>query len=161
MWVWVSVVAFLTNAFNKFRSCSEYSCLNECKLIALVNGNYLSPLQTNQTACNDGLLEPACRLAYNGINSYTCTGTTIVNNMTVAILNSNAHSHVHKEGNYEDYSPCQTYFDHRAAVGVHNADNDDLKRFQSRKGFHVYVRFFILASASFRLTATYLERGSN
>jgi hypothetical protein len=53
-----------------------------------VKGNYLSPVQTNQTACKDGLLEPACRLAYKGLNSYACT-TTLVNNITVAILNRN------------------------------------------------------------------------
>jgi hypothetical protein len=131
---------FLNIYISIYRSCQEYSCLSSCKLIALVKGNYLSPLETNQTACNDGLLEPACRLAFNGISSYTCTGTTIINNMTVAILNSNAHAHVSKEGNYGDYSPCRYFFDDRFAVGVHNANRDDLKRFQSRKGYHVYVR---------------------
>ena len=64
--------------------------------------------------------------------------------MTIAILNSNAHSHVRKRGNYGDYSPCHTFFDYRYAVGVHNAQKDDLERFQSREGFHSYVRFPIL-----------------
>jgi hypothetical protein len=49
----------------------------------------------------------------HGLFTYTCAGAahTFVNNLTVAILNSNAHSHVHKRGNYEDYSPCKTFFD--------------------------------------------------
>jgi hypothetical protein len=114
--------------------------LDCCKVNALVKGNFLSPVQTNVTACNDGLLEPACRLAYHGLNAYTtnaCTGVT--NNMTVAILNSNAHSHVHKRGNYADYSPCQTFFDFRYALGIHNAEMDDLKRFESRDDYHNYV----------------------
>jgi hypothetical protein len=59
--------------------------------------------------------------------------------MTVAILNSNAHSHVHKRGNYADYSPCQTFFDFRYALGIHNAEMDDLKRFESRDDYHNYV----------------------
>jgi hypothetical protein len=76
----------------------------------------------------------------NGIKSYTCTRTTIVNKIVVAILNSNAHTHVGKEGHYGDYSPCKTFFDHRVAIGLQNAKRCDLKRFQSEKGFHAYVR---------------------
>ena len=68
-----------------------------------------------------------------------CGLGTVTNNMTLAILNSNAHSHVNKEGNYADYSPCKTFFDYRLGVGLHNANRDDLKRFQSDRGFHVYV----------------------
>lgn len=59
--------------------------------------------------------------------------------MTVAILNSNAHSHVHKRGEYADYSPCHTFFRLRYALGIHNAKNDDLKRFETRDDYHNYV----------------------
>ena len=63
--------------------------------------------------------------------------------MSVAILNSNAHSHVHKRGEYADYSPCKTFYDQRYALGLHNAENDDLKRFQSDSDNHNYVSFSI------------------
>jgi len=59
--------------------------------------------------------------------------------MAVAILHNNVHSHVNKRGEYADYSPCQTYFNHRYALGLHNADLNDMKRFQSRKDYHNYV----------------------
>jgi len=126
---------------NAAWSCDEYSCLDCCQTIALVQGAYLSPLQTNATSCKDGLLEPACRLGFHGLLNYTCAGAahTFVNNMTVAILNSNAHSHVHKRGEYADYSPCKTFFDLRYALGIHNAQNDDLKRFESRDDYHNYM----------------------
>jgi len=83
----------------------------------------------------------------NGIKSYSCT--TIVNKIVVAILNSNAHTHVGKEGHYGDYSPCKTFFDHRVAIGLQNAKRDDLKQFQSEKGFHAYVRNLKYSLASF------------
>ena len=125
-----------------FRSCKEYSCLDCCSTFALAKGQYLSPVQTNATSCNDGLLEPACRLAYHGELAYACTDATTVltNNLTVAIVNSNSHSHVHKRGNYADYSPCHTFFYLRYALGLHNANMDDLKRFQSDDDYHNYVR---------------------
>ena len=67
--------------------------------------------------------------------------------MTVAILNSNAHSHVHKEGHYADYSPCHTFFDYRLAIGVSNANREDMKRFQSERGYHTYVSFVLAGFA--------------
>jgi hypothetical protein len=106
----------------------------------IVLEDFLSPVQVNATSCKDGLLEPACRLGYHGLLTYdACEGAPLINNMTVAILNSNAHSHVHKHGEYGDYSPCKTFFDLRYAVGIHNAEQDDLKRFASRDDYHNYV----------------------
>ena len=74
------------------------------------------------------------------------SGTTaLVNNMTIAILNSNAHAHVNKHGHYSNYSPCQTFFDLRYALGIHNAQHDDLERFQSRDGLHHYVSISMMS----------------
>ena len=88
------------------------------------------------------------RVGYHGVLNFTCTaGPT--NNMTVAILNSNAHSHVHKHGMYEEYSPCKNFFVHRYALGIHNAQEDDLKRFESNRGYHNYVSFDTILNLSF------------
>jgi hypothetical protein len=46
--------------------------------------------------------------------------------MTVAIINSNAHSHIRKHGIYGEYSPCENLFSNRYALGIHNAEKDDL-----------------------------------
>ena len=128
---------------NLFRSCNEFSCLDCCQTIELVKGTYLTPVQTNATSCQDGLLEPACRLGFHGLLNYTCASQTpYINNMTVAILNSNAHSHVHKRGEYADYSPCHTFFNLRYALGIHNAQNDDLKRFETKDDYHNYVSIY-------------------
>jgi hypothetical protein len=62
--------------------------------------------------------------------------------MAVAIINSNAHGHVHKKGNFGDYSPCHTHYKNRYAIGIHKANKDDLERFQSREGNHYYVSQF-------------------
>jgi hypothetical protein len=44
--------------------------------------------------------------------TFTCTpGPT--NNMTVAIINSNAHSHLQKNSKYAEYSPCKNFFNNR------------------------------------------------
>jgi hypothetical protein len=105
----------------------------------------MTPVQTNATACNDGLLEPACRLGYHGLLTYACADSTVLtNNLTVAILNSDAHSHVHKRGNYADYSPCHTFFDLRYALGIHHAKKDDLKRFASRDDYHNLVSLLLI-----------------
>ena len=119
-----------------FRSCDHYTCLACCGAFKLANGGFLLSLQTNQSACNAGLLEPACRLAYK---DQSACSTPLNNTMAVAILNSNAHAHVHKKGNFGDYSPCHTFFNTRYAIGLHNANQDDLERFQSRDGNHYYV----------------------
>ncbi len=94
------------------------------------------------TACVEGLLEPGCRLGYHGVKTYTCAAT-LNNTLAVAIINSNAHSHVHKRGEYADYSPCHTFFHHRYAVGIHNANLDDMVRFQSKEDYHNYVSIHI------------------
>jgi len=118
----------------------DYSCLDCCETIALVEGDFLTPVKVDANSCKDGLLEPACRLGYHGLLTYeACDGDALINNMTVAILNSNAHSHIHKRGEYGDYSPCRTFFDLRYAIGIHNAEQDDLKRFGSREDYHNYV----------------------
>ena len=61
--------------------------------------------------------------------------------MTVAMINSNAHSHLKKRGFYSEYSPCKNLFLNRFAVGIHHAEKEDLLRFQSNDGYHKYVRF--------------------
>jgi len=49
------------NEFFIWRGCQEYTCIDTCTTFALVNGNYLTPVQVNTTSCKDGLLEPSCR----------------------------------------------------------------------------------------------------
>ncbi len=80
-------------------------------------------------------------MGYYGLRNYACANPNVVlvNNLTVAIINSDAHSHVHKRGSYADYSPCHTLYNLRYALGLHNAKHDDLKRFQSRDDYHNYV----------------------
>jgi hypothetical protein len=129
--------------FFPLRACDTFQCLDCCQVITLAKGDFLYPLQNNATSCEDGLLEPACRLGYNQILATTCTDVEGFNTMAVAILNSDAHSHVHKHGNYADYSPCHTLFDYRYALGLHTANHDDLTRFQSRDDYHNYVSFSI------------------
>jgi hypothetical protein len=68
---------------------------------------------------------------------------TLNNSMAVAILNSNTHSHVHKRGEYADYSPCHSFYHHRYAIGIHNANLDDMVRFQSREDYHNYVSYIL------------------
>ena len=107
----------------------------------MVKTSTAASFNTNSTACVDGLLEPACRMGFHGLKNYTCVPGWN-NTMAVAILNSNAHSHVHKHGEYADYSPCHTFFHNRYALGLHNAELDDLKRFQSDDDFHNYVSIY-------------------
>ena len=129
------------------RACDSYQCLDCCEVITLAQGDLLYRLQNNASSCEDGLLEPACRIGYNkiiNIGSTACPEIDNFNAMAVAILNSNAHSHVHKHGNYADYSPCHTLFDYRYALGLHTANHDDLTRFQSRDDYHNYVSFTFL-----------------
>ncbi len=61
------------------------------------------------------------------------------NIMTVAILNSNAHSHVRRHNFYRDYSPCHKFFSLRYAIGLHKANHEDLVKFQNREDDHNYV----------------------
>jgi hypothetical protein len=134
---------------NAAWSCKEFSCLDCCATMKLGNvaSTYLTPIETNSSACMDGLLEPACRLAYHDLYTYGAVtpagncpaGTVIVNNLTVAILNSNAHVNIHSRGNYADYSPCQTFFDLRYSLGMNNVALDDMKRFESDDDFHNYM----------------------
>lgn len=126
---------------NAAWSCNGFRCLDTCQTFYLINNNILTPVQVNSTSCKEGLLEPACRMAYNELinTSPTTCQMSNLNNMTVAILNSNAHSHVNKRGHYRDYSPCHTFFPYRYALGLHNAKNDDLARFQSRDDDHNYI----------------------
>ena len=131
--------------FLSLRGCDSFQCLDCCQVIALVQGNNLYPLQTNTSSCQDGLLEPACRIGYDEMTTAAalpaCPDIATVNWMAVAILNSDAHAHVHKHGNYADYSPCHTLFDYRYALGLHTANHDDLTRFQSRDDYHNYVSY--------------------
>ena len=131
--------------FLSLRGCDSFQCLDCCQVIALVQGNNLYPLQTNASSCQDGLLEPACRIGYDEMTTAsalpTCLDIATVNWMAVAILNSDAHAPVHKHGNYADYSPCHTLFDYRYALGLHTANHDDLTRFQSRDDYHNYVSY--------------------
>jgi hypothetical protein len=132
----------LINAVDNCRTCTAYSCLDCCQTFQVVQFSSSTPLATNQTACAEGLLEPACRLAYHGVKTYPCTAT-LNNSMAVAIINSNTHSHVHKGGEYADYSPCHSFYHHRYAVGIHNANLDDMVRFQSKEGNHNYVSYVL------------------
>jgi hypothetical protein len=53
-----------------------------------------------------------------GFKGYTDFSTnhntaTLTNRLAIAILNSDAHAHVNKRGNYAEYSACHSYFEHR------------------------------------------------
>ena len=87
------------------------------------------------------MIEPACSLAFNGWENYIANNNVVAKKqrMAIAILNSDSHAHVHKHGNFAEYSPCHSYFHHRYAVGLHMANKDDLERFGSRKDYHEYV----------------------
>jgi hypothetical protein len=47
-------------------------------------------------------------VAYRSVVSFACTSGGPINNLTVAIINSDAHSHIHKHGIYEEYR-CRFY----------------------------------------------------
>ena len=84
------------------------------------------------------------RIAFRAMNmsAYNCASASApVSPMAVAMVNSNAHSHLKKRGFYKDYSPCKVLFPSRFAVGIHHAEKDDLLRFQSQDGYHQFVSF--------------------
>lgn len=137
----VRTLAFL------YSGCNSYLCLDGCQLFSIVSSSasYVSPNST-LSSCNDALLEPACRLAYHkkvNLTATTCKPSSN-NSMAIAMLNGNVHSHVKKRGEYADYSPCNTFFHHRYAVGIHNAKLDDMKRFESKEGYHNFVSKVII-----------------
>ena len=111
-----------------------------CQTMQFVKISTTTSFNTNATACAEGLLEPACRLGFHGMKNYSCP-YSLNNTLAVAIMNSNTHSHVHKHGEYANYSPCHTFFPHRYALGLRNANLDDMIRFQSKTGYHNYVSF--------------------
>lgn len=94
--------------------------------------------KTSVENCRPDIIEPACRAVHRSFE-WDCSDYQYVN-FTIAIMNSNVHSHVHKEGPYRDYSPCHTLFPNRFAIGVNDAEKDDLKRFASGDDYYRYVR---------------------
>lgn len=116
--------------------CGSYSCLDCCTTIKLINqGTYLTPLQTNTSACLPGNIEAACRAGYNNLmGGSTCNVRS--QNMTVALLNSDAFMMIDKRGRF---SPCESLFFYRYAIGFHRAEHRDLVKFQFRKHNHNYM----------------------
>ena len=93
----------------------------------------MQPAQVNSTSDLDGNIEAACRIGKYAMLEWADCGATIRNEMAIAIVNSDFHSHVNKKGNYDNYSPCERYFEHRYIVGTHVAEYDDLVRWGSKK----------------------------
>lgn len=126
---------------NAAWTCDEFSRLDNCQIFTLTDGNYLSSVQTNLSSCDSGLLEPACEAGFHAYENYEVNHNDGRNagRLAIAILNSNAHSHVHKRGHFAKYSPCSTYFPVRYAVGLHRAQRDDLNRFSSHRDYNEYV----------------------
>ena len=93
----------------------------------------MQPVQVNATSDLDGNIEAACRVGKYAMLKWADCGATLRNEMAIAIVNSDFHSHVHKKGHYDHYSPCERYFEHRYIVGTHVAERDDLVRWGSKK----------------------------
>ncbi len=55
------------------------------------------------------MLEPACEAGFHAYENYEVNHNDGRNagRLAIAILNSNAHSHVHKRGHFAKYSPCR------------------------------------------------------
>lgn len=127
------------------RACEDENGMRPCLLMHGIDSSSYFTYDSTTSSCESDRIENACRLAYfamDNYNTYYTSGSIFDTDdrfMAVAIMNSDAHLHARKRNNYRRYSPCHAIFEHRYAVGLFNANQDDLKRFASREGNHEYI----------------------